>query len=59
MFLDPNRAPLRIALGNALYAAGRYREADEHIRAALRLSPDNEDLRQFLERIQLKLSEGS
>lgn len=57
--LEPNRVAFRIPLGNALYRAGRYREAGEHIRAALGgLAPDSpqaEDLRQFLERIQARL----
>jgi hypothetical protein len=57
--LEPGRAALRIPLGNALYAAGRYSEAAVHAREALRASPGNQDLHQFLEHVLTKVNELS
>jgi tetratricopeptide (TPR) repeat protein len=56
--LAPERVAFRVALGNAHYALGQYDWAAEHIRAAVRLSPNSADLREFLERVNARLSSG-
>ncbi len=59
VLLDPERVAFRIPLGNALYQAGRYREAGEHIYAALKQvpadSPQARELQQFLEHIPTRI----
>lgn len=52
--LEPERAALRIPLSKALCAAGRYSEAVSHAREALRASPGDYDMRQFLEYVLAK-----
>jgi tetratricopeptide (TPR) repeat protein len=52
--LEPNRAALRIPLSKALCAAGRHNEAVSHAREALRASPSDPDMRQFLEYVTAK-----
>ncbi|MBN1886495.1 MAG: tetratricopeptide repeat protein [Thermoflexales bacterium] len=54
--LEPDRAVLRVPLSNALCAAGRYSEAVSHVREALRASPGDQELRQFLEHILAKVN---
>jgi len=57
--IEPGRVAFLIPLANALYRAGRYQEASEHVRAALGQmpfdSPESENLRQFLKTIQTRL----
>ena len=57
--LAPERVAFRVALGNAYYALGQYSRAAEHIRAAVRLSPNSADLCEFLEQINAHLSSGN
>ena len=56
--LAPERVAFRVALSNAYYALGHYDRAAEHIRVAVRLSPDSADLREFLEQVNARLSSG-
>jgi len=58
ILLSPNQFAFRVALGNAYYALGRYDRAAEQFQAALRLNPDAEEVRQFLDTVIARLTPG-
>ncbi len=58
ILLSPNQFAFRVALGNAHYALGRYDRAAEQFQAALRLNPDAEEVRQFLDVVMARLTPG-
>jgi len=51
--LDPKNARVHYALGDAFLARGKSAEAEEHLRRALKLSPDYHDARLFLSALLL------
>ncbi len=51
--LDPKNARVHYALGDAFLARGKPAEAEEHLRRALKLSPDYHDARQSLSALLL------
>jgi len=58
VLLAPDQYAFRVALGNAYYAQGRYNGAAEQLYAALRINPDAADVRQFLDRVEARMSSG-
>jgi tetratricopeptide (TPR) repeat protein len=58
VLLTPNQFAFRVALGNAYYALGQYDRAAEQFQAALRINPEAEEVRQFLEMVAARLKSG-
>jgi tetratricopeptide (TPR) repeat protein len=56
--LNPERCEYRVALANAYYALGRLDRTAEQLRAALRLNPSAPDVREFLQVVTARQSEG-